>query len=97
MLRKISLAMTTFCLNIIYWSSWISVSLLVNLTILSIIKQIYNKDIILSYFKYFLYFLRLSLLVGKSASIENAYTKSAYVKSAYTRGVGIIEHLKIYL
>lgn len=42
--------MTTFCPDAVYWDGWISTSLLINLTNLSTIKQMFYGDTILTGF-----------------------------------------------
>lgn len=51
------------------------------------IKQIFDKNVILSNFKYFLGYLRLSLLIIKNANTRIAYIWSNYACSTYIKNV----------
>lgn len=62
-----------------YKNDWIFKLLLINL----IIEKIFNKDIMLNYFRIFLNYLLLDLFDAKNTDIINIHTKKAYAKGVY--------------
>lgn len=75
---------TTFCLDMVYRGGWTSKSLLVYLINVSTIKQISDRNVVLSYSRAFLDCLWACLAGTKGAKDDN-------VRSACTRGIYLVE------
>ena len=79
-----------FCLDIMYCNSWVSASLLINVSNMSIEKQIPDRNIMLTGSKCFLdlvWPLSTDAKGVKSADIGNDCIGGADIGGIYTRGV----------
>lgn len=56
----------------------------------------FDRDIILIGFEYFLSYLWLSLFAVKNSNIKSAFTRVIYNWSTYAEVVNIIKYLEIY-
>lgn len=77
-LVRISLRLTTFNSNIVYLDSW------ANLANLSIIEKIFDENVILIYFVYFLGYLPsflTDIISTKNTNIDSLYIRDIYIRS----------------
>lgn len=70
-------------LNTKYWNSWASLFLSVN------ISNLFDRNIILTCFEYFLGYLHLILFGVNGANIGRAYTRGTYASSIYAKDICI--------